>query len=63
MLNVEENWQNFPFAHKAVTLGFDIAQPYGDSECYEFILGSYGRFSRVQVKSAHAGGGARATQN
>lgn len=26
------------FLHKAVSLGFGVAKPYGDSESYDFIL-------------------------
>jgi PD-(D/E)XK endonuclease len=39
------------FLHKAASLGFGVAQPYGDSERYDFILDSGERFWRVQVKS------------
>ena len=51
------------FLCKAVSLGFSVAQPYGDSECYDFIVhsradsppkpgkNSSSRLSRVQVKS------------
>ena len=41
--------------HKAISLGFGVAMPYGDSECYDFILESRegrGRgLGRVQVQS------------
>ncbi|SRR5581483_2469199 len=44
------------FLHKAVSLGFAAAKPYGDCESYDFILdarqGSTSRLWRVQVKSA-----------
>jgi hypothetical protein len=44
------------FSQKAVILGFGVAKPYGDSECYDFILDSRehsGRkLWRVQVKSS-----------
>ncbi len=44
------------FHHKAVSLGFAAAKPYGDSEPYDFILDAtrYGasRLWRVQVKSS-----------
>jgi hypothetical protein len=43
------------FLHKAVSLGFGVAKPYGDSESYDFIVDSRlevaGRLLRVQVKS------------
>jgi hypothetical protein len=46
------------FMRKAVSLGFGVAKPYGDSECYDFVLDSQldsrnpGRgLWRVQVKS------------
>src|SRR5437867_12101805 len=26
------------FLYKAVSLGFGVAKPYGDSECYDFIV-------------------------
>jgi len=50
------------FLYKAVSLGFGVAKPYGDSECYDFIVDSSrdshgpepgGRLWRVQVKSTH----------
>jgi hypothetical protein len=41
------------FLHKAASLGFGVAKPYGDSECYDFILDSGERFWRVQVKSIY----------
>jgi hypothetical protein len=44
------------FLYKAVSLGFGVAKPYGDSESYDFIVDSRqevaGRLLRVQVKSA-----------
>jgi hypothetical protein len=39
------------FLYKAASLGFGVAQPYGDKERYDFILDSGERFWRVQVKS------------
>lgn len=43
------------FLHKAVSLGFAVAKPYGDSERYDFILdhreSPVRRLWRVQVKS------------
>ena len=41
------------FFHKATSLGFGVAKPYGDSERYDFILDSGERFWRVQVKSVY----------
>lgn len=41
------------FLHKAASLGFGVAKPYGDSESYDFILDSGERFWRVQVKSIY----------
>jgi hypothetical protein len=40
------------FLHKAASLGFSVAKPWGDSDRYDFIVESGGRFSRVQVKTA-----------
>jgi PD-(D/E)XK endonuclease len=42
------------FLHKAASLGFGVAKPYGDSERYDFILDSGERLWRVQVKSVSA---------
>ena len=39
---------------KAVSLGFGVAKPWGDSERYDFILDSGTRLWRVQVKSSSA---------
>jgi hypothetical protein len=43
------------FLHKAVSLGFGVAKPYGDSEPYDFILDAaqsgISHLWRVQVKS------------
>jgi hypothetical protein len=39
------------FAMKAVSLGFGLAKPYGDSQRFDFILRSGSKLSRVQVKS------------
>ena len=41
------------FLHKAASLGFSVAKPWGDSDRYDFIVETGGRFWRVQVKSAH----------
>jgi hypothetical protein len=40
------------FFHKAASLGFGVAKPWGDSERYDFILDSGQRLWRVQIKSA-----------
>jgi hypothetical protein len=42
------------FMHKAASLGFGVAKPYGDSERYDFILDTGKRLWRVQVKSTSA---------
>ena len=42
------------FMHKAASLGFGVAKPYGDNRRYDFILEADGRLSRVQVKSTNA---------
>jgi hypothetical protein len=42
------------FMLKAVSLGFGVAKPWGDSEQYDFILDTGRRLSRVQVKSTSA---------
>jgi hypothetical protein len=39
------------FLHKATSLGFAVARPWGDSERYDFILDVGNRLLRVQVKS------------
>ena len=39
------------FMHKAASLGFGVAKPWGDSERYDFILDSGERLWRVQVRS------------
>ena len=41
------------FLHKAASLGFSVAKPWGESDRYDFILDSGDRCWRVQVKSAH----------
>jgi hypothetical protein len=41
------------FLHKAASLGFSVAKPWGESDRYAFILDSGDRCWRVQVKSAH----------
>ena len=42
------------FMLKAVSLGFGVAKPWGDSERYDFILDTGTRLRRVQVKSTSA---------
>jgi hypothetical protein len=44
------------FVAKAVSLGFGVAKPWGDSDPFDFIVQSGGRLSKVQVKSAHCVG-------
>src|SRR5439155_14240382 len=39
------------FLHKATSLGFGVARPWGDSERYDFILDVGQRLLRIQVKS------------
>jgi hypothetical protein len=41
------------FAHQAAALGFGVAKPHGDNECYDFIVDSGERLWRVQVKSIY----------
>ena len=47
------------FIAKAVGMGLVVAKPWGDSEPYDFIVNPKKSFYfwRVQVKSAHSGGG------
>ena len=42
------------FMLQAVSLGFGVAKPWGDSEHYDFILDTGTRLWRVQVKSSSA---------
>jgi len=44
------------FLHKAASLGFTVAKPWGESDRYDFIVDSGSRSWRVQVKSAHCDG-------
>lgn len=44
------------FLHKAASLGFSVAKPWGDSDRFDFILLAGKRLVRVQVKSAYAAG-------
>jgi PD-(D/E)XK endonuclease len=39
------------FAHKAASLGFRVAKPYGDSDRFDFVVSWDRRWWRVQVKS------------
>jgi len=39
------------FFNKAISLGLNVAQPWGESERYDFIVDSGSRLLRVQVKS------------
>ena len=39
------------FMQKAVTLGFGVAKPWGDSDRYDYILVAGRRFWRVQVEA------------
>lgn len=39
------------FMRKAISLGFGVAKPWGDSDHYDFILNSGNLLWRVQVKS------------
>jgi hypothetical protein len=40
------------FLYKAASMGFAVAKPYGDSDRFDFIVHSRGRFWRVQVRSS-----------
>lgn len=44
------------FMYKAVSMGFGVAKPYGDSERFDFIVSSGRRLWRVQVKSTYKRG-------
>jgi PD-(D/E)XK endonuclease len=39
------------FMQKAVSLGFGVAKPWGDSDRYDYILDAGRRFWRVQVEA------------
>lgn len=41
------------FLHKAASLGFSVAKPWGESDRYDFILDNGAHSWRVQVKSAY----------
>src|SRR5437764_15280843 len=43
------------FLAKAVSMGFGVAKPWGDSERYDFIVDSGEKLWRVQLKSAYGG--------
>ena len=40
------------FISRAITLGFSVLQPWGDSDHYDVVIDHRPGFSRVQVKSA-----------
>jgi len=42
------------FLHKAVSLGFKVTKPWGDSERYDFVVDSGKRLWRVQIKCTSA---------
>jgi hypothetical protein len=42
------------FLHKAASLGFSVAKPWGESDRYDFMVDCGTRIWRVQVKSAHS---------
>jgi hypothetical protein len=42
------------FLHKAVSLGFKVTKPWGDSERYDFVVDSGGRLWREQIKCTAA---------
>lgn len=50
--NARGDLAELAFLHKAASLGFGVAKPYGGKEPYDFILDSGERFWRVQVKSS-----------
>jgi PD-(D/E)XK endonuclease len=41
------------FILKAISLGFPVSKPFGDSEPYDFIVESSGRLTCIQVKSVY----------
>jgi len=41
------------FLHKAASLGFTVAKPWGESDRFDFLVQSGNRCWRVQVKSAY----------
>jgi len=46
-------WVELLFAAKAVSLGFTVVKPWGDTSRYDFALEKSGIFLRVQVKSTY----------
>lgn len=42
------------FIYKAVSLGFVVSKPYGDSAPYDFVVGYRHSLRRVQVRSSSA---------
>jgi hypothetical protein len=50
-LKAKGNLAELAFLHKASSLGFGVAKPYGDDEHYDFILEPGERLWRVQVRS------------
>jgi hypothetical protein len=45
-------WAEICFLHKATSLGFTVAKPYGENAKYDFIVDAGRSLHRVQVKSA-----------
>jgi hypothetical protein len=39
------------FVLKALSMGFAVCKPYGDSEAYDLVVGERNRMLRIQVKS------------
>src|SRR5579863_3192144 len=39
------------FALKAISMGFAVSKPFGDSEAYDLVVGERNRLLRIQVKS------------
>jgi len=39
------------FVIKAVSMGFSVSKPFGDSDPYDLVAESHGRLMRIQVKS------------
>jgi hypothetical protein len=39
------------FALKAISMGFSVSKPFGDSDPYDLVVESHGRLLRIQVKS------------
>jgi len=51
LTNLRGNLGEVAFVHKAMTLGFVVAKPYGQINRYDFIVEGGHRFWRVQVKT------------